>query len=92
MKYHTTQRQIAAPWPMPSCRAGHTARLMEDRRRADAGGGHFIECQCGRTHKHPSAHLALQEWTRLYGRPTPVASTANNVIQLGLGLGDRSTG
>lgn len=92
MKNHTTQRQIAAPWLIPNCSTGHTARLMEDRRRADAGGGHFIECQCGRTHKHPRAHQALQEWTRLYGRSVPIASTANNVIQLGLGLGDRSTG
>lgn len=92
MKYYTTQRQIPAPWPMPGCRSGHTARLMEDCRSAEAGGGHFIECQCGRTHKHPSAHLALQEWTRLHGRAVPVAPTASNVIQLGLGLGDRNAG
>lgn len=92
MKHYTTQRQITAPWPLPACKAGHMARLMEDRRSPDAGGGHFIECQCGRTHKHPSPHLALQEWTRLYGRTPQAAVAASNVIQLGLGLGDRSTG
>jgi len=92
MKHATTQRQITAPWPLPPCKAGHRARLIEDRRRAAAGGGHFIECQCNRTNKHPGAHLALQEWTRLYGRAVQIPADAKNVIQLGLGLGDRSTG
>ncbi|MCC7632553.1 hypothetical protein [Stenotrophomonas rhizophila] len=92
MKYHTTLRQITAPWPLPACKAKHVARLMEDRRRPSAGGGHFIECLCGHTQKHPSPHLALQEWTRVYGRAVQVAPTASNVVQLGLGLGDRSTG
>jgi len=92
MKYQATQRQLTPPWPLPVCKAGHTARLMEDCRRPAAGGGHFIECRCVRTHKHPSAHLALQEWIRLYGRAVQIPASASNVVQLGLSLGDRSSG
>lgn len=93
MKHRTTQRQVSSPWPLPACKAGHPARLMEDGRCAQAGGGIFIECRCCHTQKHPSAHVALQEWVRLYGRPSHQPAVAgSNVIQLGLLLGDRSTG
>lgn len=92
MKHPTTLCQIIAPWPLPPCKAGHSARLMEDRRRPAAGGGNFIECRCSHTGKHPGLHLALQDWTRLHGRAVQIPARASNVFQLGLGLGDRSTG
>nr|WP_228738567.1 hypothetical protein [Xanthomonas euvesicatoria] len=71
---------------MPPCTNGHLARHMLDARRHEAGGGHFIECACGRTQKHPSFELAMTEWRRAQRIRTPrePQTRANNVVQLGL--------
>ncbi|QHG87092.1 MULTISPECIES: hypothetical protein [Xanthomonas] len=81
-----TQRQVDHDAPLPPCKIGHTARHMLDLRRPEAGGGHFVECACGRTQKHHSFELAIAEWRRCNGiraarKPRPVAS---NVVQMGL--------
>ncbi|PPT74721.1 hypothetical protein XaplCFBP3122_16025 [Xanthomonas arboricola pv. populi] len=59
---------------------------MLDARRPEAGGGHFIECVCGRTQKHPSFELAMTEWRRAHRIRTPRGPRprAHNVVQLGL--------
>lgn len=83
-----TQRQVSHASPLPPCRGGHAARHMLDARRAEAGGGHFIECACGRTQKHPTYAHALREWNRVNGTTAPLIPHAvdSNVVQLGLGL------
>lgn len=84
-----TIRQIASPTPLQVCQAGHNARLMEDGRRPEAGGGHFVECRCCHTRRHATSQLAVQEWARLHARrPVSNQSATGNVIQLGLSLGD----
>ncbi|PPU54524.1 hypothetical protein XdyCFBP7245_17845 [Xanthomonas dyei] len=59
---------------------------MLDARRPEAGGGHFIECACGRTQKHPSFELAMTEWRRAHRirAPRQPQSSPQNVVQLGL--------
>jgi len=94
MKHVATQRQITAPWPMPTCKIGHPARLMEDRRRAAAGGGYFIECRCSHTQRCASFDLAWIHWHKLHGlqpktNAAPIAGA--KVLQLGLRLGGGST-
>ncbi|WP_254813498.1 hypothetical protein [Xanthomonas campestris] len=81
-----TQRQVDHDSPLPSCTNGHLARHMLDARRPEAGGGHFIECVCGRTQKHPSFELAMTEWRRAHRIRTPrePRHRAHNVVQLGL--------
>jgi len=83
-----TQRQVDHDTPLPPCRNAHRARHMLDHRRPDAGGGHFVECACGRTQKHPSYALALREWVRVNGTTAPLIPLAadSNVVQMGLGL------
>lgn len=61
-----TQRQLDSPQPLPRCKLGHPVRYMLDARCAKAGGGHFIECRCCATRKHPSFALALQDWRRMH--------------------------
>ncbi|AJZ46587.1 hypothetical protein H8Z72_19595 [Xanthomonas citri pv. citri] len=81
-----TQRQVDHDSPLPPCTNGHLARHMLDARRPEAGGGHFIECVCGRTQKHPSFELAMTEWRRAHRIRTPrePRPRAHNVVQLGL--------
>jgi len=83
-----TQRQVDHDSPLPRCRNAHKARHMLDVRRAAAGGGHFVECACGRTQKHPSYALALREWIRINGTSAPLIphGVESNVVQMGLGL------
>lgn len=93
-----TQRQVTHEHPLPTCLTGHAARHMHDARRASAGGGHFIECQCGSTCKHADFPAALRDWLRMQGHrgpykkrqpaPAPAAEPATNanVVQLGLRL------
>jgi hypothetical protein len=84
-----TIRQIASPAPLQVCHAGHNARLMEDGRRREAGGGHFVECRCCHTRRHVSSERAVQEWAGVYARrPATEQGRARNVAQLGLSLGD----
>ncbi|NJC38355.1 hypothetical protein GGR60_002909 [Xanthomonas arboricola] len=83
-----TQRQVDHSTPLPGCKNGHVGRYMLDLRRPAAGGGHFVECACGRTQKHPNFELAIAEWRRSNGiraarQPRPAAS---NVVQMGLRL------
>ncbi|AWH51458.1 TPA: hypothetical protein UMV35_002050 [Stenotrophomonas maltophilia] len=47
---------------MPACPNGHPARYIIDCRRIEARGGHFIECRCSRTAKHPTFDLAWAHW------------------------------
>ncbi|CAD7722170.1 hypothetical protein LMG31884_34080 [Xanthomonas hydrangeae] len=83
-----TQREISHAEPLPACRAGHAARHIVDSRRLQAGGGHAIECRCGRTKKHADFDQALAEWKRMHRiRVPPQAAPADsNVVQLGLRL------
>jgi hypothetical protein len=61
---------------------------MLDARRTQAGGGHFVECACGRTQKHTTYAQALREWIRINGTAAPLIPHAaqSNVLQMGLGL------
>lgn len=61
-----TQREISHPEPLPACRAGHAGRHIADGRRLQAGGGHVIECPCGRTKKHAGFDEALADWKRMH--------------------------
>ncbi|QIE16720.1 hypothetical protein IXO1088_017570 [Xanthomonas oryzae pv. oryzae] len=83
-----TQRQVDHNTPLPGCRNGHAARHIIDLRRPEAGGGHFVDCACGRTQKHPSFELAIAEWRRGNGIRAPRQSrpAASNVVQMGLRL------
>ncbi|HVJ37029.1 MAG TPA: hypothetical protein VM687_04410 [Stenotrophomonas sp.] len=86
-----TQRQVDHDTPLPACRNGHKARHMLDGRRPEAGGGHFVECACGRTQKHATFADAMIEWRRGNGiraarQPRP---SATNVVQMGLTLRQR---
>lgn len=54
---------------LPPCRAGHTSRHIHDCRRASAGGGHLVECQCSQTAKHAEFDDAMSEWCRAQGHP-----------------------
>ncbi|UKE73244.1 hypothetical protein [Xanthomonas graminis] len=83
-----TQRQVDQHMPLPPCRNGHTSRHMLDLRRPEAGGGHFVECACGRTQKHPSFELAITEWRRRNGIRTPrrPCREESNVVQMDLHL------
>lgn len=81
------QRMIPTATPLPPCPAGHPARHMHDLRRASAGGGHFIECACRQTAKHPELADALAEWCRSGGHPLPITDAQRqlplrNVINL----------
>lgn len=77
-----TQRQLDSPQPLPRCKLGHQVRYMLDARCAKAGGGHFIECRCCATRKHPTFDLAFQDWRRLNGLRTPrVAKPAGDPAQ-----------
>lgn len=57
-----TQHHRSHTGEIPSCSAGHTPRHIEDVRAAHAGGGHFIECQCRQTQRHPTFEAAVAEW------------------------------
>lgn len=57
-----TQQQKTPPRPLPACPDRHAARYIHDLRREGAGGGHFIECRCSRTSKHPTFDLAWAHW------------------------------
>lgn len=83
-----TQRQIPHAAPLPPCPAGHPARHIHDLRAAHAGGGHFVECQCRHTGRHPDFAAALAEWIRMPGR-APAARTEcpADVVQFPLPLG-----
>lgn len=83
-----TQRQVDHPNSLPLCRNGHAARHMLDARCTQAGGGHFVECACGRTQKHPTYAQALREWVRVNGTTAQLIphTAESNVVQMGLGL------
>ncbi|WP_433925277.1 hypothetical protein [Stenotrophomonas nematodicola] len=73
----------------PRCPHGHKARYMLDGRRLEAKGGHFIECRCSCTAKHPTFDLAWAHWHKQHAlRPVefPVPEATSNVVQLGLRL------
>lgn len=57
-----TQQQRNPPRQLPACPNGHPARYIVDCRRIEARGGHFIECRCSRTTKHPTFDLAWAHW------------------------------
>lgn len=60
-----TQRQVAHQVALPPCAQGHAVRHIHDLRRPQAGGGHFLECECRQTAKHASIGDALAQWRRL---------------------------
>jgi hypothetical protein len=86
-----TQRHISHPEGLPKCAAGHSARHIHDQRGLASGGGHFIECQCQASRRHPEPDAALAEWRRI-NRPAraprkvlpKIAPLADSVIQLRL--------
>jgi len=85
-----TQRQISHDEALPTCRKGHTARHIFDARRLDAGGGHFVECECSQTRKHVHLDDALAQWKRMHKIRTPRPQRiAGNVLQFDLRLGVR---
>jgi len=89
-----TQRHISHAEPLPDCAAGHSARHIHDLRGLAAGGGHFVECRCRATQRHPEASGALDQWRRINRparsarkiMPTFDAPGADNVVQLDFGL------
>lgn len=85
-----TQHEISHDTPLPRCRQGHIARHIHDLRGPSAGGGHFIECRCGRPRKHPDFDAALVEWRRMHrirsASVKPPADPAGNVVQMALRL------
>ena len=50
-----------------ACRQGHAARLMQDLRGPQFGGGHFVECACTRTNVCSHRNRAVTEWRRSNG-------------------------
>ncbi len=83
-----TQQQKAPPRPLPTCPNGHPARYILDCRRLEARGGHFIECRCSRTMKHPTFDLAWAHWHKQHGlQPTAAVleePLPSNVLQMKL--------
>lgn len=95
-----TQRQVAHQVSLPPCAQGHAARHVHDLRRPEAGGGHFIECECRQTPKCTGVGVAFSEWRILNAKrraltrrsdpalpaaqPTPVALAG--VLQFPLAL------
>lgn len=79
------QRMIDAN--VPACRHGHPARRMQDMRGTAAGGGHYIECACNQSGRHPNPDDALADWHRQQGLPPPNFDTQrplplNNVLPM----------
>lgn len=54
------QRMISGN--VPACPRGHRGRHMHDQRGLRSGGGHFVECACSSTARHPTLEAALAEW------------------------------
>jgi hypothetical protein len=79
---------------LPACGEGHPARHIEDRRSAQAGGGHFIECQCRKTAKHPTFEEAAREWCSSLRVRVPAwvkrEREESKVLQFPLPLGGRA--
>jgi len=88
-----TQQQKDPPRSLPACPNGHPARYIVDCRRIEARGGHFIECRCSRTTKHPSFDLAWANWHKQHSlHPAAVVTDderPNNVVQMPLFAGSR---
>ena len=63
---------------VPRCSRGHRARHMQDMRGFDRGGGHFVECCCSHTARHPHPAGALAEWGATHAAPPESA----RVLQL----------
>ncbi len=84
-----TQQQKTPPRPLPICKRRHSARYIHDLRRAEAGGGHLIECACSHTAKHANFDLAWVHWLKrhaLHPAPASEQTAGSNVIQLGFWL------
>lgn len=65
------QRMIPHLRPLPTCRAGHRARHIHDRRGPNAGGGHFVECACRQGARFPQFSAALADWCAINGHDAP---------------------
>ncbi len=83
-----TQQQKDPPRPLPACPNGHPARYILDCRRLEARGGHFIECRCSTTAKHPTFDLAWAHWHKQHALQAvqPPAATPVPAPQLQLRL------
>lgn len=83
-----TQQQKDPPRPLPACPNGHPARYILDCRRLEARGGHFIECRCSTTAKHPTFDLAWAHWHKQHALQAvqPPAATPAPAPQLQLRL------
>lgn len=83
-----TQRQKAPPRSIAACPSGHPVRYIHDLRREGSGGGHFIECRCSATAKHPTFDLAWAHWHKQHGLHAAAAAAeeplASNVLQMKL--------
>lgn len=69
-----TQRQILhAPGILPNCPCGQLVRHYHDLRKAEANGGHFLECApCDRrTDRHRAVAGAIEQWCRMHDLPLP---------------------
>lgn len=49
------------------CRHGHAARLMQDLRGPQFGGGLYVECQCCRGNTCQHRNRAVADWRRQQG-------------------------
>lgn len=60
-------RMIESIPPTDACRQGHTARLMQDLRGPQFGGGLYVECQCCRSNTCTQRNRAVADWRRQNG-------------------------
>lgn len=90
-----TQRHMSHPEGLPACAAGHSARHILDLRGPASGGGHFVECACRHTTRHPDFDAALAAWKRMNRPPRAVRKAAaevpvDNVLQMPLHFAARA--
>lgn len=88
-----TQRQISHGGELPPCAEGHPARHIHALRAAHAGGGHFIECACRNTARHPDFESAAAAWCQSLRLRVPKWVSREredvNVLQFVLPLGSQ---
>lgn len=79
-----TQRQILHPTgTLPNCSCGLLVRHYHDLRKAEANGGHFLECApCDRrSDRHGHVRGAIEQWCRMHDQPLPKPVTAPTPVR-----------